>query len=67
MEKIDITHQDIQALIDNELDETDAKRVCAYLHINASAHTYYNKIRQQKKLLQRLMLQISNNEKYFVS
>jgi anti-sigma factor RsiW len=45
------TDLDIQALVDNQLDWEEAKRVRAYIDATPSALKRYETLRQQKQLL----------------
>lgn len=47
-----ITDHDIQALIDDELDHEKAKNVRAYLDRHPNAQKRYDKLTEQKRLLQ---------------
>ncbi len=48
-----ITSYDIHALVDNELEWEDEKRVRAYIRDNEEARKFYNELCRQRKLLQR--------------
>lgn len=50
-QQLPVTDYDIQALVDNELDDVTAKRVRAYLKENPRAQRYYDDLVEQKKLL----------------
>lgn len=48
-----VTDFDIQALLDNELDWEEEKRVRDYIHNNPNAMRRYKQLYDQKKALQR--------------
>lgn len=51
MSKNNITDYDIQALVDNELQHEDAKKVCAYIEKSAQAQKRYHELVEQKIML----------------
>lgn len=48
-----ITDLDIQAFIDNELDEEEEKRIKLFIESNACAKMRYNELKEQKALIQK--------------
>jgi len=52
MEERIITDMDIQALVDNQLDWEDEKRVRRHLFQSPDAQRRYEELRQQKQVLQ---------------
>lgn len=46
-----ITDFDIQALLDEELDWEDAKRIQQYINASPEAQKRYNELSQQRKML----------------
>lgn len=51
-ELIDITYYDIQALIDNELEWEEEKRVREAVRYNSQFMKRYNELKNQKALMQ---------------
>lgn len=50
---IPVTDFDIQALIDNELDGEDEKRIRAFIEKNEDAKRRYDELKEQKSLIQK--------------
>tara|TARA_B100000686_G_scaffold352136_1_gene453097 strand:- start:4530 stop:4724 length:195 start_codon:yes stop_codon:yes gene_type:complete len=48
---LNITEQDIEALVDNQLEWEEAKRVLTYINQHEWAQNYYEQIVRQKKIL----------------